>query len=140
MYLSPYLSYDGNAEQAFQRYAQLLGGKIELLLRYGEAPDGSCEGMSAADKNKIMHVRLAAKDWVLMGSDATPEYPYQGIKGMSISLNVDSAADAERIIQGLAEGGHITMPLQPTFWAERFGCVTDAYGVSWLINFEKKPA
>ena len=59
---------------------------------------------------------------------------------MSISLNVDSVADAERIIQGLAEGGHITMPLQPTFWAERFGCVIDAYGVSWLINFEKKPA
>lgn len=137
MYVSPYLSYDGKAEEAFQRYAQVLGGKIELLLRYGEAPDGSCESMSPSAKNKVMHVRLAGKGWILMASDATPEYPYQGVHGISISLNVDSVADAERIIEGLSEGGHITMPLQQTFWAERFGCVTDAYGVTWLINFEK---
>ena len=137
MYLAPYLSYDGNAEAAFQRYAELLGGKIELLLRYGEAPDGSCDALSDAEKNKVMHIRLAAKDWVLMASDAGTHYPYQGVTGMSISLNVDSAADAERIFQGLSEGGQVTMPLQQTFWAERFGCVTDAYGVPWLINFEK---
>lgn len=137
MYVNPYLSYDGKAEEAFQRYAQVLGGKIELLLRYGEAPDGSCESMAPSVKDKVMHVRLVGKGWTLMASDATPEYPYQGVQGMSVSLNVDSVADAERIIEGLSDGGHITMPLQQTFWAERFGCVTDAYGVTWLINFEK---
>lgn len=137
MYLAPYLTYDGNAETAFLRYAELLGGKIELLLRYGEAPDGSCDDLSAEAKNRVMHVRLAAKDWVLMASDAGAHYPYQGVQGISISLNVDSAADAERIFQGLAEGGKVTMPLAQTFWAERFGCVTDAYGVAWMINFEK---
>lgn len=31
------------------------------------------------------------------------------------------------------------MPLQETFWAERFGMLTDRYGTSWAINGGPKP-
>ena len=28
------------------------------------------------------------------------------------------------------------MPLEKTFWAERFGMLTDRFGIPWLINCE----
>jgi len=29
------------------------------------------------------------------------------------------------------------MPIQETFWAHRFGVVTDQFGIPWIINSEK---
>jgi PhnB protein len=46
-------------------------------------------------------------------------------------------ADAERIFNALADGGKVGMPLQQTFWAARFGMVTDRFGIPWMINCEK---
>ena len=36
-----------------------------------------------------------------------------------------------------AEGGNVTMPLEQTFWAERFGMLVDRFGIPWMINCEK---
>jgi PhnB protein len=51
-----------------------------------------------------------------------------------MSVHVDSAAEAERIFQQLADGGRVLTAIEKTFWAERFGMVVDRFGVSWLIN------
>ena len=45
-----------------------------------------------------------------------------------------SEDDAERVFAGLAEGGIVGLPLQKTFWAHRFGMVTDRFGIPWAIN------
>ena len=37
----------------------------------------------------------------------------------------------------LVEGGTVRMPLQETFWAEKFGMLTDRFGTPWMINCEK---
>ncbi|MGO9472796.1 MAG: VOC family protein, partial [Rhodomicrobium sp.] len=37
----------------------------------------------------------------------------------------------------LAEGGHVRMALDKTFWAARFGMVADRFGIPWMINCEK---
>ncbi len=34
--------------------------------------------------------------------------------------------------------GAVTMPLQKTFWADRFGMLTDRFGINWMFNFEGK--
>ena len=59
------------------------------------------------------------------------------IKGVSIALNVDSVAEAERVFNVLSEGGHVIMPLGQTFWAARFGMFVDRFGVSWMVNCDK---
>jgi PhnB protein len=43
-------------------------------------------------------------------------------------------ADAERIFHALAKGGTVVMPLEKTFWADRFGVLTDRFGIPWTIN------
>ena len=70
-----------------------------------------------------------------MGGDVAPER-YQEPKGFSLSIQLRNAADAERIFQELAKGGQVAMPLEKTFWAERFGMVVDRFGIPWLINCE----
>jgi PhnB protein len=71
----------------------------------------------------------------LMGADVVPDR-YEEARGFSLSLQMQSTADAERIFHELAEGGRIVMPLEKTFWAARFGMVVDRFGIPWLINCE----
>ena len=45
-------------------------------------------------------------------------------------------AEAERIFHALSENATVGMPLQQTFWAERWGMLTDQYGIPWMVNCE----
>jgi len=132
MQLNPYLTFNGNCEEAFNFYAKCLRGELALVQRFGDTP--GCEGMPASYRDKIMHVRLQLGDQVLMASDNHPDHPFDGIKGCSIALSVDQADEADRIFNELAQGGVVVMPMQETFWAKRFGMVNDRFGVPWMIN------
>jgi PhnB protein len=137
MQLNPYLSFDGRCEGAFKFYEKALGGKIVAMLTYGETP--MKDQMSAEQHGKIAHARLTVGDQVLMGGDSPPGR-YEPPKGMTIMLGVDDPAAAERVFQALAEGGNATMPIAETFWARRFGMLTDQFGIPWMVNCERAPA
>jgi PhnB protein len=68
-----------------------------------------------------------------------PHIPYEGIKGVTLALNYNTVEEAEDIFNKLAEGGKVTMPFSPTFWAKKFGMLVDKYGVAWVINGELEP-
>ena len=71
MRLNPHLQSDGQCEAAFKLYEQCLGGKIVMMMTYGESPASK---QTAPDwQKKIIHERLVVGDQVLMGSDAPPE-------------------------------------------------------------------
>ena len=137
MQLNPYLVFSGQCEEAFRFYEKTLGGTIQALLRVNETP--AAEHMPENMANKIMHACLMIGDVALMGSDAPPEQ-YEKMQGMSVALHIDKPADAERTFDVLAQGGQVTMPLTETFWAERFGMVTDRFGTPWMINCGGKVA
>jgi PhnB protein len=135
MKINPYLIFNGDCKAAFTFYAQSLQGRIEAMMTFGETPVG--EQMPKDLHNLIIHTRLLVGDQVLMGSDTTPDRPVDDMSGCSISLNVDSIAEAERVFTALSEGGSVQMPLDTTFWAARFGMLVDRFGVSWMVNCEK---
>jgi PhnB protein len=54
-----------------------------------------------------------------------------------LSLGFDKPAEAEHVFATLSEGGKVDMPIAKTFFAERFGMVTDRFGVPWMINCEQ---
>ena len=135
MQLNNYLIFNGKAEAAFRFYEQCLRGKITNMMRFGEAP-GS-ENMPPENRDWLIHVRLEIGDQVLMASDCPPGRPYEGIKGCSVSLQVDTVAEGERLFNALKENGAVQMPYEKTFWAERFAMLVDQFGVPWMINCEK---
>ena len=134
MQLNPYLNFNGQCKAAFEFYAECLGGKIAAMFTHGETP--AAEHMPPETHHLIMHARLEADGVVLMGSDAPPER-YEKPAGIYVSLQVDDPAGAERIFHALVEGGEVQMPIQETFWAVRFGMLTDQFGTPWMVNCEK---
>jgi PhnB protein len=135
MKMNPYLNFDGQCEAAFKFYADVLGGEIVAKFTFGETP--ACEHVPADFRDRMMHVHLVAGDVVLMGSDGIPDHPCEGVKGFSVALQVDKAAEAERIFHALAENGTVQMPIQETFWSDRFGMLVDRFGVPWMVNCTK---
>jgi PhnB protein len=138
MQLNPYLTFDGRCEDAFKFYAKVLGGEIVAMIRHEGTPAET--HVPAEWRKKIMHARLVIDGEVLMGSDAPPDRSDGSMKGFSVTLNIDKPAEADRIFGALAEMGNVRMPIQETFWAQRFGMLTDQFGTPWMINCEKKQA
>ena len=96
------------------------------------------EGMVPADwGSKVMHASLFVGDNVLMASDAPPDQ-FKSMQGFSVSFQVDDPAEADRVFNALAEGATVTMPIAETFWASRFGMLTDRFGTPWMVNCDKK--
>ena len=133
MQMNPYLSFKGNCEAAFKFYEQCLGAQPGPLFRYANTP---LEHNVPADwSDKVMHGSITIGDQVLMAADVAPNQNEEP-KGFSLSLQIKSTADAQRIFQDLAKQGRIVIPLEQTFWAALFGMVVDRFGIPWLINCE----
>ena len=132
---NPYLAFDGKCEAAFKFYERCLGGKIVAMIPYSGMP--SSEHVPPEHRDRIMHARLMLGNQVLMGGDAHPGQPFEGVKGCSVAIQVDTPDEAERLFKALGEKATIVMPLQQTSWAVRFGMLTDQFGVPWMINCEK---
>jgi PhnB protein len=133
MQMNPYLSFNGECETAFKFYEQCLDGKLGEIFRYAGTP--MAEQVPSDWQDKVMHGSLTLGAQVLMGGDVAPDR-YEKPKGFSLSLQMTSTTQAERIFQLLAQDGTVVMPLEKTFWAARFGMVVDRFGIPWLINCE----
>jgi PhnB protein len=133
MQVNPYLSFNGDCEAAFRCYERVFGGQLGTIYRYAGSP---MAGDVPADwSDKVMHTTLTIGNLALNGGDVAPEH-YEAPKGFSLSVNMTSEVDAERIFRELAEGGRVIVPLAKTFWAQRFGQAVDRFGIQWMINCE----
>ena len=137
MKLNPYLQFNGDCETAFKFYEKCLGGKIVCMMKYEETP--ASEETPPDFRDKIIHVRMMLGEVALMGADSPPER-YSKPSGIAVTLGIEEPAEAERVFKALSENGTITMPLEETFWAKRFGMLVDQFGTPWMINCEKLPA
>ena len=136
MKLNTYLTFSGQCKEAFNFYERCLGGKIEFMMTYGESPMAGQVTPEFGDR--IMHVTLSVGDGALMGCDSPPQH-YQKAQGFLVQLGLTDPAEAERLFQALSENGSVTMPLQKTFWAARFGMLVDRFGTPWMINCRQSP-
>jgi PhnB protein len=135
MKLNTYLNFNGTCEEALKFYEKALGGKLVMMMRYGESPEA--DKMPKEIHQKIIHGRIVIGDNVLMASDCPPDR-FHGLHGFTINIGTDTPEEAERYWNALTEGAEICMPFSETFWAVRFGMLLDKFGVPWMVNCEKK--
>jgi len=130
MQVQPYLAFEGRCDEAIEFYKKAIGAKVEMLMRFKEAPDQSM--ISPGNADKVMHAALRAGDAMLLMSDGrcTGSANFHGI---ALALSVPTDADAERVFGALADGGKVNMPLQKTFFSSRFGMLADKFGVGWMV-------
>jgi PhnB protein len=131
MQLNTHLNFNGQCETAFRFYEQCFGAKIETMLTYAGTPME--KHVPPEWHDKVLHATLTGNGVSLMGADSPPGR-YEKPTGFMVALHFNDAAEAERIFQALSEDGAVQMPLQKTFWASRFGMLTDRFGIPWMIN------
>ena len=131
--LTAYVSFKGDCEEAFRFYEEVLGAKLGLMFRYADSP--MADVVPPGWDTRIMHGSITIAAQRLEGADVTPER-YEEAKGFSLSLNVPTAREAERLFERLCEGGRVVYAIEKTFWSERFGMVVDRFGIPWMINCE----
>lgn len=140
--VNAYLTFNGNCEEAFLFYRSVFGGEFTYMGRFNEMPPSDDENqpkLSEADGNKIMHVTLPiSSETCLMGSDTGGEWSSQFKQGnnISLSINASSMDEADRLFNGLSAGGHVTMPMNQSFWGAYFGMFTDKFGINWMVNYD----
>ena len=137
MNVQPYLFFDGKCEEALEFYESAIGAKVDMMMRFSEAPEKPPEGtMPAGSEKKIMHASFKVGDTQIMASDGhcagKPSF-----QGFGLTLNVANDAEADRLFNAVGKGGQVQQPLTKTFFASRFGMVTDRFGVMWMVIAEK---
>jgi PhnB protein len=140
--VTPYLSFPGTTREAYAFYAQALGATIETMMSYADMPapppgaDAGCaDGGAPPTGDGIMHACLALPGGAMVfAGDVPPGMPFDGIKGVMLALQYDTVDQAHIAFDALSQGGQVTMPLAPSFWAQTFGMLTDRFGVSWAVN------
>jgi PhnB protein len=134
----PYLAFNGNCAEAMRFYERALDAKLEVLMSGADSP--MADQMPKEFAHRIMHARLALPaGGLLYAGDAPTNMPYEGIKGVSITLNYDTTAQAQKVFDALAVGGQVTMPMQSVFWAKTWGMLVDMFGTPWIVNGELLP-
>ena len=139
MTVQPYLFFDGKCEEALEFYKKAIGAKVERLMRFSENPDKpdlSHMNLPAGSENKVMHAAFTVGGSQILVSDGhcagKPSF-----QGFGLTLGAKSDAEAETLFTAVSEGGQVMMPLGKTFYASKFGMVTDRFGTPWMINVEK---
>lgn len=122
-----YVNYAGNCEAAFAYYQQHLGGRLTMLMRHGEAP---VQNLPAEWSGKVLHARLDLGNAALLGADVPTA---ETMRSAYVTLGIETVEEAERVYAALSDGGQIFMPIQSTFFAERFAMLRDRFGTSWML-------
>ena len=132
--VNPYLTFNGKTEEAFNFYKSVFGGEFPGLMRWADNPQ--CEGMTDADKNKVMHVALPVGDSVIMGSDYVGGMGEEFTAGnnFTVAITPDTREEADKLFKGLSAGGKVFMPMGEAFWGGYFGAFVDKFGIKWMIN------
>jgi len=134
----PYLFFDGTCTEALAFYAEVLGGTVVSSMTYGEMPgDMPCPDEA---KDRVMNAMLELPGGnMIYGSDSFPGRATGPVSGFMITLNYPTVDEAQEVFDQLADGGEIGMPFSPSFWAEKFGMLTDKFGIEWAINGNLPP-
>ena len=130
MQIQPYLFFDGRCDEAIEFYQKALGAKVEMLMRFKEAPDQSMISPGSADK--VMHSSIKIGDSTVLASDGRNSGK-PNFQGFSLTIYAKTETEADKLFRALGEGGEVRMPLAKTFFSPRFGMVADKFGVGWMI-------
>ena len=137
--INPYINFNGNAEEAFTFYKSVFGGEFTMIVRLKDMSSPEFP-VAENDANKIMHISLPIGNNILMGNDV-PEFMgkvNENENRSKISISAESREEADKLFNGLSEGGNVEIPIADSPWGSYFGMFRDKYGIEWMVDFDPK--
>ena len=137
--INPYINFNGNAEEAFNFYKSVFGGEFATIMRFKDLASAEFQ-VAEKEANKIMHIALPIGKNVLMANDV-PEFmgrTNENENRSKISISAESKEEADKLFNGLSQGGEIEMPIADSPWGSYFGMFRDKFGIEWMVDFDPK--
>ncbi len=126
--ITPFLWFNDNAEEAVALYTSVFkDSKIISTMRYGDA--------GPAPKGSIMTVSFLLEGQAFTALNGGPIYTHT--PATSLFVQCASREDIDAIWARLSEGGTMLIELGEYPFSERYGWVSDRFGVSWQISLAK---
>ena len=120
-----HLTFDGTAEVAMNFYVDLFhGSEVIKVFHYDEGES----------KGKIQQAFFTLEGREFICIDTPIKHDWGFTPAISIFVDCESEAELERLYSALAADGKILMPLDNWGFSQRFGWVSDRFGVSWQLN------
>lgn len=139
--INPYIHFNGNAEEAFTFYRSVFGGEFAKIMRYKDLASPEYP-IAENDANRLMHIALPiGKSTTLMGSDVLEIMGQvtENDNRNTISISAQSREEADKLFDGLSEGGKVEMPIADGPLGSYFGMFADKYGIQWMVDFTSNP-
>ncbi len=131
--IEPYLFFNGRCEEALKFYEKSLDATVQFMMRFKESPEPTPPDMTPPNwGDKIMHASLKVGSTIVMASDGCE--PGTKFAGFSLSISVNTEAEAKKVFTALSEGGQVKRPLTKTFWSPCFGMLEDKFGIGWMAT------
>ena len=137
--INPHINFNGNAEEAFTFYKSVFGGEFAIVMRFKDLSSPEFP-ISEKEANKIMHIALPVGKNVLMANDVPESMgrTNENENRSKISISAESKEEADKLFNGLSEGGEIEMTIADSPWGSYFGMFRDKYGIEWMVDFDPK--
>ncbi|MFZ4786405.1 MAG: VOC family protein [Flavobacteriales bacterium] len=131
-----HINFNGNAEEAFLFYKSVFGGEFSQITRFKDFQSSGFE-IPESEAEKIMHIALPIGPTILMANDVPSMMGTVNEREnrSKISVTTESKEEADRIFNGLSNGGEIEMPISDSPWGSYFGMFRDKFGIEWMIEF-----
>lgn len=125
---TPFLMFQGGvAQAAMDLYvATFPDSRIVHAERYVEGEPGPVGTI------KVAVFSLGGREF--MCSDSPIKHQFDFTPSISTFVECESADELDRIFAALADGGQVMMPVDNYGFSQRFGWVSDRFGVSWQLN------
>jgi PhnB protein len=140
--VNPYLNFQGNTEEAFNFYKKVFGGDFAGgIFRFKDTE--MADKLSEEEKQKVMHIGLPMGNQnFLMATDALESFGQKVVFGNNfyIAIDAESREEADKLFDGLSEGGKVEMPMDDQSWGDYFGSLTDQFGVQWMVIYSPPKA
>jgi PhnB protein len=137
--INPHINFNGNAEEAFNFYKSVFGGEFARIVRMKDMANSEFP-IAKNDENKILHIALPIGKNVLMANDV-PEHlgkVNERENRSKISISAESREEADKLFNGLSQGGDVEMPIADSPWGSYFGMFRDKFGIEWMVDFDPK--
>lgn len=137
-FVSIYLNFDGNTEEAFNFYKKVFKTEFSApIMRMGDIPpQPGTPSLPENEKNKVMHVALPILGGTqIMATDMLESAGHKLVHGnnFTISLNPDTREEADRLYNELSQGSSDGVAPHDEFWGY-WGTCKDKFGIRWMFN------
>lgn len=122
--ITPLLWFDNQAEKAINYYTSIFANSEILHLK--NWPEG---GPFPSDTIQSGSFKLDGVKFHAF--DAGPQFKFN--PSISFFVVCETEAEVNKLWAGFIEGGKALMPLDSYPWSERYGWLTDQFGISWQL-------